>query len=263
MYRLVGWVSAAVLVASASSGQVTIEVGSIAAVPGSQVSFDVSVRTTHDDVGGTGNAIGWSGPFRVTDCTANPAIAREATAFAFTPAGCEADGSCSGLRALVLSFGVPALPPPLQDGDVLYSCSVEIEPDAADGDYPLACSGEESATRQGVPIETDCVDGIVAVLAPTPTPTVTSTPDSSTPTRSEVAATETPVPATATPTPLPCPSDCDGDRTVAVSELVSAVRITLGEATIAMCPAADPDGDMTVAVNELVSGVRASLDGCP
>lgn len=265
MKDILSWVSCALLIASASSGQVTIEIGSVEFSPGGEASFDVAVRTAEDNVGGTGNSIGWSGPFRVTGCIANPDIGREATAFAFTPAGCEADESCSGVRSLVLSFGIPALPPPLQDGEVLYSCSVRADADAADGDYPLSCSGGESATLQGVPIETDCSDGVVMVREPTPTPTVTPTAGAATPTSTQFGATATATLdlPTETPTPLPCPGDCDGDRAVAVSELVSAVRITLGDATVDMCPAADPNGDMLVGVNELVRGVRASLDGCP
>lgn len=60
-----------------------------------------------------------------------------------------------------------------------------------------------------------------------------------------------------------CPADCDGSGEVTVDELVTAVRIALGEQSAAACPAADADGDERVTVDEIVRGVRAALQGCP
>src|SRR5271170_6827800 len=60
-----------------------------------------------------------------------------------------------------------------------------------------------------------------------------------------------------------CCGDCNGDRTVAVNELVTAVGYALSE-----CPADGPccgdcDGSGNVAINELITSVGNALNGCP
>jgi cytochrome c peroxidase len=62
--------------------------------------------------------------------------------------------------------------------------------------------------------------------------------------------------------PGTCPGDCSFDGLVAISELVSAVNISLEESTLARCVAADPSGDGTVTIDELVRAIRAALAGC-
>ncbi|MBX3026224.1 S8 family serine peptidase [bacterium] len=57
----------------------------------------------------------------------------------------------------------------------------------------------------------------------------------------------------------PRPGDCDGDGRVTIDELVLGVRIALGEATPAICPAADGDGDGAVAIAELIAAVGQAL----
>ncbi|MDX2165563.1 MAG: hypothetical protein SF182_00805 [Deltaproteobacteria bacterium] len=66
--------------------------------------------------------------------------------------------------------------------------------------------------------------------------------------------------------PLPaaaCPGDCNADAAVTVDEIVRGVRIALGEAPLADCPAADADGDGPVSVSDLIAAVNAALSGCP
>jgi hypothetical protein len=60
-----------------------------------------------------------------------------------------------------------------------------------------------------------------------------------------------------------CHSDCDGDRVVAVDELIHGVRIAMGADTLASCPMADADGDGDVMIDDLVSGLTEALEGCP
>jgi hypothetical protein len=60
-----------------------------------------------------------------------------------------------------------------------------------------------------------------------------------------------------------CRGDCDGNRSVAVSELVGLVGVALGSAPVATCGAGDLDGSGAVTVNELLAGVVSALDGCP
>ena len=61
----------------------------------------------------------------------------------------------------------------------------------------------------------------------------------------------------------PCVGDCNQNGVVAINELIIGVRISLGEASLALCPAFDADGDGQVRINELIRGVNAALSGCP
>lgn len=80
-----------------------------------------------------------------------------------------------------------------------------------------------------------------------------------------VAASSGPWPGSSSPVLAAdaCPCDCNGDGAVSVSELITAVRIGLGEATLASCPAADRNHDGLVGIDELVAAVNAALNGCP
>jgi hypothetical protein len=62
---------------------------------------------------------------------------------------------------------------------------------------------------------------------------------------------------------LPCVGDCNGDGTVTINELVSAVGVALGSGDLATCPAVDANGDGVVTVDELVAAVTDALSGCP
>ena len=62
--------------------------------------------------------------------------------------------------------------------------------------------------------------------------------------------------------PRPCAGDCDADGTVLVNELVTGVRIALGEIAAATCAALDADGDGEVVIAELIGAVGALLNGC-
>jgi hypothetical protein len=59
-----------------------------------------------------------------------------------------------------------------------------------------------------------------------------------------------------------CQGDCDESGAVSIDELISAVRVSLGQIPVASCPAADPDDNGAVAVNELVGAVVRALNGC-
>jgi len=59
-----------------------------------------------------------------------------------------------------------------------------------------------------------------------------------------------------------CPGDCDGDRSVRIDELITAVRVALGESPVGDCAAADDDGSGAVGIDELVRAVNSALNGC-
>lgn len=123
---------------------------------------------------------------------------------------------------------------------------------------------------------------ITSTSTPTETPTVTRTntptqtftqTETRTPTTTPTAtrsftpshtATITPTspPPTSTPTRPACPGDCNGDGSVGINELITAVNINLGSRPVGDCTAADLNGNSMVAINELISAVRANLDGC-
>jgi len=65
------------------------------------------------------------------------------------------------------------------------------------------------------------------------------------------------------PPPPSCPADCNGNGTVEVNEVITAVRIALGESDLRFCPAADLNQDLGITIDEILAAVRALLEGCP
>jgi hypothetical protein len=59
-----------------------------------------------------------------------------------------------------------------------------------------------------------------------------------------------------------CVGDCDGDGQVAVNELLRGIAISLGNASVEMCPAFDANGDGLVLVDEIVKATNNALLGC-
>ena len=64
------------------------------------------------------------------------------------------------------------------------------------------------------------------------------------------------------PPPGGCQVDCNGDVHVGIDELITAVRIALGELPLSSCTAADSNESGSVEVDELVVGVSRALEGC-
>jgi streptogramin lyase len=116
-----------------------------------------------------------------------------------------------------------------------------------------------TATRTRTPTRT-VPPGSTATSTPpaTHTPTVTETP---------TITVTVPPGSTATETPeiieVPCIGDCDGDDTVTISELISAVNIALGNTPIEACMNADAGRDGEVRINDLIIAVTSALQGCP
>jgi hypothetical protein len=122
-----------------------------------------------------------------------------------------------------------------------------------------------TATPTATPIPPD---------TPTVTPTETAVATTTATETETQAATETPTAtpsstdtptATATHTAMPTPAcigDCDGSGMVTIDELVTGVRIALGEALLSVCDAFDADGSGSVSIDELVRAVTNALDDC-
>ena len=59
-----------------------------------------------------------------------------------------------------------------------------------------------------------------------------------------------------------CAGDCDGDGSVGVHEVITAVDIALGRADLDTCRGADRDGDGIAALDELGASIRNSIESC-
>lgn len=95
-------------------------------------------------------------------------------------------------------------------------------------------------------------------LVPTSTPSPTNTMGpTNTPTRTN---TRKPTP---TIVPGPCYGDCNDDGMVAINELILAVNINLGNASVDACMLADDNGNGQVSIDELIKAVNRALYGCP
>jgi hypothetical protein len=166
---------------AAAGGLPSVDVGSASGAPGQQVAFSASLSAAGASVAGVQADIAFDSintPVAATgsgrpDCMVNPAIGKEATAFAFQPPGCTGTG-CTAFRALVLSFSNVD---PIADGSVLYTCNVNISPGAAAGTYPLTISNVGMSTPDGQAIDSTGTDGQIDVTGnPPPTPTATPAP---------------------------------------------------------------------------------------
>ncbi len=59
-----------------------------------------------------------------------------------------------------------------------------------------------------------------------------------------------------------CVGDCNGDGSVGIGELITAVGIALGRQELSACEAIDSNGNGGSDIGELISAVRNSLQGC-
>ena len=59
-----------------------------------------------------------------------------------------------------------------------------------------------------------------------------------------------------------CRGDCNGDGTVTVDELVTAINIVLGTTAASECVSADANSDGAVTVDEIIEAANHALNGC-
>ena len=144
--------------------------GIVDGTPGQRVSFPVSLHTNDLPIAAAQNDLIFDSVHtRIAvnadgkpDCAVNPDIGKEATAFAFHPYGC-AGSSCTSMRALVLSLAYDRYKELIPDGAVLYTCNVDISPDAA-GSYRMGIEFVRAGTPEGRPIPgATGVDGQIQV----------------------------------------------------------------------------------------------------
>jgi hypothetical protein len=191
----------------------TITIGTAIGAAGNFVPVDVSLDTDLV-VAGTQNVITFppqaaiaAGSNGKPMCSANPDIDKNGSSFAFQPPGCTVGTSCTSVKALILALdnvcpicgaSTTECPGVLPCPVVMYTCTIAIAENAADGTYPLTCSNASASDPIGNPLTTDCIDGSVLVgVQPTPTSTATAT-TSAPPTATSTPGTPTPPTPTAT-----------------------------------------------------------------
>jgi len=101
------------------------------------------------------------------------------------------------------------------------------------------------------------LDAVAVTRAVGREPVATATP-SATPTATPPSTPS----ATPTPSPPACAGDCNSDGMVAIDELIAAVRIALGAASVSTCADADTNASGAVEIAELIAAVSRALSGC-
>ncbi|HVO22295.1 MAG TPA: CSLREA domain-containing protein [Candidatus Margulisiibacteriota bacterium] len=228
-------------------GGAAIRLSTVMGSPGDQVTFSAVLDTGGADVGTAQNDITFDSfniPVAATDngtpdCTKNPDLADKDPGFSFL-LGSQCTAAVCTMRAFLLQLAPPISP--IADGSLLYSCRVNISPEATPGEYPLTVTRVRLSNPLGANVPGGGFDGKVVVV-PRPTETPTATPSQ-------------------TATPTACVGDCDHSNDVTIEEVVTMVNIALGEALPSACQAGDVDGDGTITVNEIIMAVDNALHGC-
>lgn len=161
-----------------SPADVTFLIGSAIGSGGGTTTIDVVLQTAvevmetqNDIVLGPEIQIGIDDLGRPR-CAVNPDINKDQTSFALR---CDESAVCT-LRVHVRAIDDVN---PIPNGSTLYTCEIDIAPDAAPGTYTLACATLGASDQGGNALSTACVDGSVDVdglTAASPTPTATPLP---------------------------------------------------------------------------------------
>jgi len=131
--------------------------------------------------------------------------------------------------------------------------TIDFSPPGASPTASFSPTASPTATPSAPPSETPlstASPSASALPSPTPSPTVSVTP----------AATQSPTPSMTAPA---CVGDCDRNGQVSLPELVTSVRITIGQLGIERCPDLDRDDDRLATIDELVEAVSNALGECP
>jgi hypothetical protein len=145
-----------------------IALSSASGAPGQTVQLTATMRSGSEKLAGTQNDISFD-PRQVAfaakangkpDCTPNAALGKEGTAFSFLPAGCQKGGTCTSVRALVLSLSNVD---PIADGALLYTCTLRIAADASPGAHALPIGRVGFSAPNGKAVNGTGANGSVTV----------------------------------------------------------------------------------------------------
>ena len=204
---------------------IRLEIGPANGLPGQPATITVSLRTAGRQVVATQNDLSFdpSTPIAALatgkpDCAVNPGINKSATTFAFEPTGCTAGADCTAIRAIVVAFDNVDL---IDDGSVLYTCTLRVGSDTPPGAYELVIDQASGSDPAGFRLTAEMTAGEVSVgtlpgATPIPTHTLPPRPTS-----------------TATPTSIPTPT-VDVAHTVVVQ--VGAATGAVGQRAVQRHP---------------------------
>jgi hypothetical protein len=260
--------------------------------PGGSARLSIAIEDRTDRVSGV--TLDLLLPFAVVDprevapgCALDPRL----TAHALSAAPVGDPPTAPELRRLRLVVSEQTVPAQLLGDGPLLTCVAPLRAEAPPGRYALTLDRLFAADVDGtLLLGVRAVSGTLTVDADAPPPTATASPTASrtalpSATRTASAtvrpsatasatafATATISPSvtpseTATPPDTPSPSpvahcagDCDGDGTVTIAELISAIGIANGSAPLSACAALDANGDGSVSIDEIVDAVVAALE---
>jgi len=171
---------------SPAYGAITLQVGTVEAAPGERVSIPVVLHTDGEAVSVFQNDLVFdpqTGPAGLGErptCTQHPGVSPAEVGSRFSVLPCPGS-DCEIVRAQTGAFQT-VVPTDV----VLYTCSVEVEADAAFGSYGVGCVNFFTSDAFGNELGGVCNEGTVVVVdRPLPTPvdtpaTVDSAADAST-----------------------------------------------------------------------------------
>lgn len=197
-----GLAIASSLLTSASVSAQVVTVNEASGAPGSTVEVVVNFAGEGSGASASNVDLGFEAGNPIDaaagnpDCTVNPDIMKESTAFRFRPSGCTHGVDCTQARAGVISFNPANNATPIPDG-VMFTCRFTIPSDAAIGDdFPINVDAASAVFPDGSEDDITAVSSgatINVVAVPTATSTPVDPTATSTPTR-----TNTPVPTNTT-----------------------------------------------------------------
>lgn len=106
--------------AAVGTANALVTLATVTAAPGTTAGVGATLSTMGNPVVALQQDIAFSPLTRITGCAVNPAINRAQTAFGFQPPGCDPGATCTGIRAIVISFSDLS---PIADGSLLFTCS--------------------------------------------------------------------------------------------------------------------------------------------
>ena len=149
----------------AAAGEITVQIGTIQAVPGAVGALPVTLHTDGEAVSGFRNDLLFEAPIVTVgrdathaDCTQNPDLLSGDLGAQFTfPVGCADDTQCVRAAASLSSETFRA-------GSVMvYTCAVQVAGAAGPGNYAVRCSNAHTADLEGTLLSASCADGAVVV----------------------------------------------------------------------------------------------------
>jgi hypothetical protein len=156
--------------APAAAGGTTLSLSNASGAAGQRVDVSVTLHIGGTKIAGTQNDLVFD-PSQIAvlpkangkpDCTANGALGKDGTAFSFLPTGCQPmiGAGCTTVRALVLSLSNVD---PIADGARLFSCKVQIGPQAKPGTQTLTMTRVGFSDPKGGEIQGGGRNGAVTV----------------------------------------------------------------------------------------------------